>query len=574
MALRAFTVACAVSVASVTACSNLLLSPGATVDESSIISYNADSVELYGSLYHYPASKPKTGTMRDVYNWDEGTFMGQIPEAEETYNVIGNMNEYALTIGETTAGGLEELQGTQSKAIIDYGSLIYITLQRSKTARDAIKTIADLMDNYGYASEGESFSIADPNEVWVMEIMGKGEYELGAVWVARRIPDGYVSGHANQMRITTFPLDDPEDTLYAKDVISFARKIGAFDGADEDFSFSDVYDPVTFEGARFCEGRVWSFFGSIMGQEWADQYADYAMGFNLTNRMPLWVKPPAKISALDVMEHMRNHFEGSSLAFTEDVGAGAFESPYRWRPLTWESGGKTYVNERAIGTQQTGWNFVAQMRRSLPRELGGLLWFGVDDSATTVRFPIFGSATAPPAAFAGKGTQDGVTPPMFDFNMNTAHNVFNLVANWAYTRWNIIYPELKQKIMAKEQQYWAAVQAVTADALQVYNTKGAAAAVQLTTEFSNKLGNSLVDEWASLFGMLFNKYRDGYTITPNPESTSCGCTTENPGYGDKTYERIVEETGDQYLDLDYSTASPRGAGKPKTRSKLALKALR
>mmetsp|Transcript_9391 Transcript_9391/g.22274 ORF Transcript_9391/g.22274 Transcript_9391/m.22274 type:complete len:573 (-) Transcript_9391:375-2093(-) len=572
MAFRAATVACTVSAA--VACSNLLLSPGATVDESSIISYNADSVELYGSLYHYPASKNKKGSMRDVYNWDEGTFMGQIPEAEETYNVIGNMNEYALTIGETTAGGLEDLQGTQSKAIIDYGSLIYITLQRSKTAREAIKTIGDLMDNYGYASEGESFSIADPNEVWVMEIMGKGEYELGAVWVARKIPDGYVSGHANQMRITTFPLDKPDDTLYSKDVITFARKIGAFDGADEDFSFSDVYDPVTFEGARFCEGRVWSFFGSIMGQEWADQYADYAMGFNLTNRMPLWVQPPTKISALDVMEHMRNHFEGSSLAFTEDVGAGAFESPYRWRPLTWDLNDKTYVNERAIGTQQTGWNFVAQMRRSLPRELGGLLWFGVDDSATTVRFPIFGSATSPPSAFAGAGTQDGVTPPMFDFNMDSAHNVFNLVANWAYTRWNIMYPELKAKIMAKEQQYWADVQAVTADALQIYNSKGPEAAVEYTTEFSSKVGNALVKEWGALFGQMFSKYRDGYTITPNPESTACGCTTENPGYGDKTYQRIVDETGDQYLDMDYAVKAEQATGKPKTRSKLALKALR
>jgi dipeptidase len=270
-------------------CSNIIISPGASTDSSSIVSYNADSAGLYGSLYHYPATDYPPNSLRDVYDWDTGVFLGQIPEVSHTYNVVGNINEFGLSIGETTYGGVESLQ-SQTGAKIDYGSLIWITLQRARTAQEAIQTISDLMAEYGYASEGESFSIADPHEAWIMEIIGKGNYEKGAVWVARKIPDGYVTAHANQARITTFPLNDPENCRYASDVISFARKIGLYEGADENFSFSDVYDAVTFSGARYCDARVWSFFGNLLGQEWADQYLDYAMGYNLTNRMPLWIK--------------------------------------------------------------------------------------------------------------------------------------------------------------------------------------------------------------------------------------------------------------------------------------------
>ena len=380
------------------ACSNLLVTPGATEDGTSMITYNADSAALYGQLYHYPASTNENGTMRKVWDWDTGVYLGDIEEAPETYNVVGNVNEWGLSIGETTFGGLAELNEGQDAALIDYGSLIWITLQRSKTAREAITVAGQLMATYGYASEGESFSIADPNEVWVMEIIGKGKNELGAVWVARKIPDGYVSGHANQARITTFPLHSPDECIYAEDVVTFAQEKGYYPetAAAEDFSFSDVYDPVTFEGARFCEARVWSFFGNITSKAWADSYEDYALGYNLTNRMPLWVEPTKKLSLEDVQNHMRNHFENTALTMAEDVGAEGYASPYRSHPLTWENGGKTYINERPIGTQQTGWNFVAQLRSSMPRQFSGILWFGVDDAATTARFPVYGCATSTP----------------------------------------------------------------------------------------------------------------------------------------------------------------------------------
>lgn len=438
------------------ACTNLIVTPGASADKSAMIAYNADSGSLYGQLYHYPAATPPKGSMRSIYDWDSGEYHGQIPEASTTYNVVGNTNEYGLVIGETTFGGLSSLQ-SQKGAKIDYGSLIWITLQRAKCAREAIELMDSLMQEYGYASEGESFSITDQHESWVMEIIGKGDYERGSVWVAVRVPDGYVSGHANQARITTFPLEDPEKALYSSDVISFARKIGIYpaDARDEEFSFSDVYDAVTFEGARFCEARVWSLFSALMGVEWSARYLDYAEGRNLTNRMPLFVKPNDKVDVQKVISLMRNHYEGTTMDMTVDVGAGDGSMPYRWRPLTWTAAnGSTFFNERAIGTPQTGWNFVAQSRADMPRELSALLWFGVDDSATTVHFPIYGSATRVPSSFGGQGPQDGVVPPMMQFDMNSAFYAFNLVSNWAYFRWNMIYPEVYDAIAAKEKSFF------------------------------------------------------------------------------------------------------------------------
>jgi len=337
------------------ACTNFLVTKGASADGSTLISYAADSHVLYGELYYWPAATYEDGAMLDVYEWDTGKFLGQIKQASQTYNVVGNMNEYQVAIGETTYGGLQEL-GSQEGAIIDYGSLIYIALQRSKTAREALKVMTELMNDYGYYSSGESFSVSDPNEVWIFELIGKGNGQKGAVWVARLIPDGYVSAHANQARITTFPLADGKksitfsdrdklnnaevETYYADDVISFARENEWFDGEDKDFSFSDTYAPVSFGGARFCEVRVWSFFKSV--KEGMDKYFDYASGHNHKNRMPLWIKPDRKIAAEDVMDYMRDHLEGTPLDMTQDIGAGPFGNPYRWRPLTWEVDGTKY----------------------------------------------------------------------------------------------------------------------------------------------------------------------------------------------------------------------------------------
>jgi dipeptidase len=539
-------------------CTNFLATRGATNDASTIVAYNADSGALYGSLYSYPAEKHPAGTMRQIFDWDTGTYLGEIPEAEETYNVIGNMNQFGLVIGETTYGGIESLQA-QPGAIMDYGSLIWVTLQRAKTAREAIYTLDYLMQTYGYASEGESFSIADGKETWIMELIGKGALskapnKLGSVWVARKIPDGYVCAHANQARITTFPKNDKSDTLFAADVISFAREIGLYSGSDDDFSFSDVYDPVTFGGARFCEGRVWAMFGQVMEKGWMDQYLDYALGHNLTNRMPLWVMPKSKVSTTDVMEIFRDHFQGTNLDMSgqmlKDIGAANAKIPYRAHPLTWNSGGKGYVNERPVGTQQTGWNYVATTRSWMPEPLRGVLWFGVDDSATTARIPVYGSATRAPSEFAGKGAQDGVVTPMLKFDMRSAFYAFNVVANWVYTRWDLMYPDLHAAIVEVENELHLKLTEMDEYAVEVLESKGEEQCVEELTKFSDKLGRKLIDTWNTLFGDLFVKFRDGYVVTPNVDELACQCDVANVGYPQQWYDDIVASTGDHLLNLD------------------------
>jgi len=439
------------------ACTNFIITKGASVDGSVMISYAADSHVLYGELYSWSAATYPEGTMQDVYEWDTGKFLGQIKQAKETYNVVGNINEYQVAIGETTYGGRREL-GNQPGAIMDYGSLMYIALQRSKSAREAIKVITELIAEYGYCSSGESFSIADANEAWIYEMIGKGEGQKGAVWVARRVPDGYVCAHANQARITTFPLADGKKSIssdnmdkifdskvecvYAADVITFAREKGWFDGKDKDFSFSDTYAPVDFGGARFCEVRVWSMFKDVNDD--MDQYLDYVKGDvkhggendYASNRMPLWIKPDRKISQHDMMNFMRDHLEGTDLDMTKDIGAGPYGVPYRWRPLTWKVDDQTYVNERATATQQTGFSFVTQSRNWLPDPIGGILWFGVDDASSSVYVPMYCGITEVPLLYAkGYGA-------MMEFKDDAAFWVFNQISNFAYTRYNIIHPEI------------------------------------------------------------------------------------------------------------------------------------
>lgn len=461
-----------------------------------------------------------------------------------------------MIITESTFGGLGQLSCNKKTGIVDYGALMWVTLQRSRTAREAIATMSSLVSTYGYASTGESFSIADQNELWVLELIGKGKHELGAVWVARRVPDGYVTGHANQARITTFPLNDPENCLFSPDVISFARKIGIYDGSDAEFSFSDVYDPVTYSGARYCEARVWSFFSAVMGQDWSNQYLDYIQGFNLTNRMPLWVRPEKKLSAQDVMQHMRNHYEGTALATNgdsfSDVGAGAYHAPVRDSPIQWSSSkfpGQTFHHERTIAQAPTGWNIVCVSRPNVPRQMAALEWFGIDDSSTSVHFPIYGSATRIPDGWSGAGPQDGVTPPLMTFSMKSAFYVFNLVANWAYTKWNVIYPDVYAAIIEKETAYSKNVIEADKIALDLFATKGDDVAVEYLTAFSNKIGSQLLSEWADFFGSLFVKYRDGFITTAVPETVQpvCGCTTKSKPYDDEWYSRIAETTGDHYL---------------------------
>ncbi len=556
-------------------CSNILATRGATSDGSNIVAYNADSANLYGSLYHYPKGIHAAGTMHQIFDWDTGVYLGEIPEAAETYNVVGNANEWGVVIGETTYGGLANLQ-EQDGAIMDYGSLIWVTLQRAKTARQAIQVLDALMQKYGYASEGESFSIMDQNEVWIMEIIGKGNFELGSVWVARKIPDGYVSAHANQARITTFPYNDPSTTLYANDVVSFARKIGVYDGSDADFSFSDVYDEVTFEGARFCEARVWSFFSSILGSDFEGQYYDYAAGYNLTNRMPLWVQPNAKISVTDTMQYMRNHYEGTKLDMTgtvyPDAGAIFSSMPARARPLTWtNSNGVEYLNERAIGTPQTGWNFVAQSRAQFPAPLAAVLFFGVDDSSTTVRFPIHGGAKAVPEAFGGPSTQDGFVQPLLSFNWKSAFTVFNVVANFAYPRWSLVYPDILQKINQIESNLIQSLDMIDMQAMTIYQDEGEEAAVNAVTQWAVQNGNNLVDTWGQFFGQLFMKYRDGYVITSEPGEPSCACNIADAPYPQAWYDRIAADSDANGDRLRVPTENDDDAG---DHSRLASKSKR
>ncbi len=515
-------------------CTNFLITKGASSDGSTMITYVADSHVLYGELYFRPAQEYAPDDSLSVYEWDTGILLGKIKQADKTYKVVGNMNEHQVAIGETTYEGRLELLDTTG--IIDYGSLMYITLQRAKTAREAIQIMDKLVSEYGYCSSGESFSISDPDEVWIMEIIGKGVGNKGAVWVARRIPDGYISGHANQARITTFPLDDPENNLYAKDVISFAAEKGYFNGENKDFSFADAYAPINFGGARFCEARVWSGFRRVNSNMM--QYEDYAMGENLQNRMPLWVKPDKVLSVKDVMELMRDYFQDTKMDMTKDIGAGPYGCIVRWRPLTWEVDGVEYFNERAISTQQTGFSFVAQSRNWLPDPIGGIFWFGVDDTYSTVYSPMYCGIEKVPESFA---VDNG---SMMVFSDNSAFWVFNQVSNFAYTRYNMMIPHIRRKQAEMEQTYLEETKKIDEKAALIYQ-ENKAEAIAILTDYSVNTGNITVDQWKELYWYLFTRYMDGNVKTvvkgqQNPD-------LEQPGYGEEWYRRIVEETGDKFL---------------------------
>ncbi|PTN08147.1 dipeptidase [Mangrovibacterium marinum] len=536
--------------AQVWACTNFLITKGASVDGSTMITYAADSHVLYGELYYQPAADYPEGAMRDIHEWDTGKYLGQIAQAAHTYSVVGNMNEFQLAIGETTFGGRSEL-GSQQGAIMDYGSLIYVTLQRAKTAREAIQVMTDLVEQYGYASSGESFSVSDPNEAWILEMIGKGEGEKGAVWVAQRIPDGYISGHANQARITTFPLNDSENCLYAKDVIAFAREKGWFDGKNKDFSFSDVYAPVDFGAARFCEARVWAGFKKVASD--MDQYADYAAGKvehggennYASNRMPLWIKPDQKLTVKDVMEMMRDHFEGTQLDMTQDLGAGPYKLPYRWRGLTWKVDSVEYCNERAISTQQTGFSFVAQSRAWLPNAIGGLLWFGVDDTYSTCYAPMYCGITEVPECFrVGNGD-------LLSYSPTSAFWTFNKVTNFAYLRYDAMIEHIRATQAAIEGKFIERTPAIDAAAKMLYETVGEQKAREFLTTYSANEANQMTAEWEQLFEYLLIKYIDGNIKKEKDgefERNEWGVpvSPEQPGYPQWWYDAIVKSTGDHF----------------------------
>ena len=561
------------------ACTNVIVTRGASADGSCLVSYAADSHWLYGELYFKPQADWATGSKLKVCDWDSGKYLGEIEQVQHTYKTIGNMNEHQLIIAETTFGGRHGLNNPD--AIMDYGSLIYITLQRARTAREAIRLMDELTQKYGYYSEGESFSIADKEEAWIMEMVGKGA-EKGSVWVARRIPDGYISGHANQSRITTFPLDDPDNCLYSKDVISFARKMGWFDGKDEEFSFRDAYCPLDFGGLRGCEARVWSAFnilgkgkfayedgGSLVEKDSYD-YVDYAMGHNPANNMPLWIKPAGKVSVKDVADVMRDHYEGTPMDMTQDIGAGGNALPYRWRPMGFTYDGKEYTNERAIATQQTAFWFVGQSRGNYPDVLGGIIWFGTDDAATSYVTPIYTNSEIVPECFR-EGNGD-----MLTYSSTSSFWLNNRVANACYKMYNYMAPFVREHIDRFENsQISEGVPQTDAKALELYNdiaekemkkqskknpgydpmtdTGDAFLQVkQYLTSYSVSTADAIFSAWKKMEETLLVKFIDGNvkaqnedgTFVHSPESEGIPDGLTQPGYTEYWKEAVAHFHGD------------------------------
>ena len=557
------------------ACTNVIVTKGASIDGSNMISYAADSHQLYGELYFAPAGVWNSGDIRKVYEWDTGKYLGDIPQVSRTYQRVGNMNEHQLLIAETTYGGRSELE--DPKGIMDYGSLIYIALERARTAREAIDVIVDLANTYGYYSSGESFSIADKNEIWVMDLIGKGPDNKGIVWVARRVPDGYICSHANQARISTFPQNDPENCLYAPDVITFARSKGYFNGEDKDFSFCDAYAPLDFMGMRGCEARAWSAFNILCDGKFtfmdengvevtrdAYDYIDYAMGYDKTKRFPLFVKPSRKLSVKDVADVMRDHYEGTPMDMTTDIGAGGNALPYRWRPMGFEHEGKKYMNERAIATQQTGFWFVGQVRSQYPDEIGAVNWFGCDDAATSYLTPIYVSTYDVPECFrVGNGN-------MITYSPTSAFWMTNRVANACYKAYNIMFPTVDAEIDAWEATMMKAVAKADQEALAIYNEASQKPRRQICrndktrktadqfapvreylTAFSIDNAQKIFDKWVALEQLLLVKYIDGNVKAQNEdgsfvtnEHTDCiPAKITQPGYTAKWKECVAKDHG-------------------------------
>ena len=539
------------------ACTNFLVTKGASVDGSCFITYAADSHIRYGELYFTPAADWPEGSMRTIYDRSTNAVRGYVPQPAHTYQVVGYINENQVAMGETTFGGREEL--IDKNGLIDYGSLMFMALERSKSAREAIRIISDLVEEYGYGSDGESFSISDKNEVWYMEIIGKGD-EKGAVWVAIRIPDGYISGHANAARIQTFKQRDgkksitdkdwkklykPEvEVIYKHDIITFAKKKGYFDGNDKDFDFSAAFAPTDFSDARICDLRVWAMFNEVCDD--MDQYWDYVTGKDLEHgRMPLYVKPNRKISLTDMMSFMRNHFQGTELDKSQDIGADPFGSPYRWTPLYWEYDGQKYFHERCVVTQQTGFSFIAQSRNWLPDQVGGIIWFGVDDTNSTVYTPFYCSITEVPIEFR-QGNGD-----MLTYSDNAAFWVFNRLAHFKYLFYNRVIGDIQKVQNELETGYQEEVKEIDNQAVDMINNGGEMEAVALLTDFAAKSAANTVNRWKQLDNYLLVKYLDSnIKQEENGEFLRNGhgypAKPKQPGYPDSWKKKVIEDTGNRF----------------------------
>ncbi len=537
----ALTMALALTGADALACTNLIAGKKASADGSVMVTYAADSHNLYGMLTHTPAADHAPGEMRKIVDWDSGKPLGEIPQVPHTYNVVGNMNEHQVCIGESTWGGHKELEDTTGQAIMDYGSLIQVALERSKTAREAIKVMTDLVRDYGYASSGESFSIADKDEVWVMEMIGKGA-EKGAVWIAVRIPDDAISGHANEPRIRQVNLKDKKNVMYSPDLISFARKRGYFSGKDKDFSFADAFENHTPDTRRGCDARVWSYFRRHKPE--MDSYYSWCIGES-DEPMPLYVVPDKKVSLDDMKVAMRDHFEDTPLNMVSDPGRGPNCVPYRWRPMTFESDGKTYVNERAISTQQTGWSFISQSRDWLPDPVGGLLWFGTDDANTCVYMPFYCSVTEIPEQLKPGDVNT------FDMNSNFWMNTW--VANQAYNRYDLMIPDIRKVQSGLENKYQTNQGNVEAILVDFYNKGKEEVIVDLVNDYAKHVAKESTDAYRDLAQYLLVRFMDGNMKKVDEEGKfqyndyGIPLYPEFPGYSQEYYDQIARSPYGEHL---------------------------
>lgn len=525
----------ALSFAEAEACTNLIVGKKASVDGSVMVSYNADDYGMFSGLCHYPAGVHAKGEMRKIFDWDSGVYHGEIPEAPVTYNVIGNINEYQLSIAETTYGGREEMIDTTG--ILDYGSLIYVALQRAKTAREAISVMTSLVEKYGYCSSGETFSICDPNEAWIMEMMGTGPGSKGVVWVAMRIPDDAICAHANQSRIGKFDMKDKKNVLHSKNVISYARKMGWFSGKDADFSWKNTYAFPDFSGRRACDARVWSFFNRF--KKGFDRYLPWALGKDPNAEdMPLWVVPDRKLSVHDVEMAMRDHYENTPMALdSANIGGGVYQMPYRPTPLSFKVDGKTYFNERPISTQQTAFTFVSQLRSWLPREIGGITWFGNDDANMVAYTPVYCNNTVVPECY-NTPDADAVT-----FSDKNAFWVCNWVSNMVYPRYSQLFPELQAVRDSLEADYFARQAEVEKHALELYGSDKAAAVAYLNA-YSNDKAQQMLAHWRDLATLIIVKYND--MAVKRTKDGKLTRYVDRPGYPEAFANKLVKETGDWY----------------------------
>lgn len=516
----------------VQSCTNLIVTKGASADGSVMITYNADAGGFMDPLYFQPGKKHKSGDSILIYDWDSGKYLGKIAQAKETYSVIGSMNEYQVSIGETTYGGRDELRDTTGK--IDYGSLMWLAMHRAKTAREAINIMGELVAEYGYYSSGESFSIADANEAWIMDMIGKGPGNKGAVWVALKIPDGYISAHANQSRITTFDPKDKENCIYSPDVISFAISKGYYKPENGAFSFQAAYAPIEPSALLYCEGRVWSMFNRAAPS--MKLSPDYFRAVRGAEPYPLWVKPDKKLSVKDAIGLIRDHFTGTEFDMTKGHAAGPYGNPYRWKGLEWKIEGDStrYGWERPISTQQTAFSFVSQMRSWLPREIGGCFWYGVDDNYSTVYMPLYCSMTKAPKSYQ--------TGSIKEFSFESAFWVFNLVANLAYTKYSYVIKDIQPVQSELENGFFARQDSIEREAVKLYD-KNKGKAVKMLTDYSVSQAETVMKRWQKLWQYLVVKYNDGYI---NDINVNNGRSPKGVGYGNDFFNKCVEERPGYY----------------------------